>query len=133
MIETVDDIVNDRRFMRVLLGAYGLSDDIENTQFIKTVLSEGVSEPSALANKLTDRRYRNLARNFDFSTSPLIHKNNKNLLEQTITNYQNQSFETAIGEKNVDMRMVLSFSREIKEISNSTKSNTTAQGNRVWN
>ena len=46
-LDTPEDIVSNRRVLRVVLGAYGLSDDIENRHFIKTVLAEGVSDPSA--------------------------------------------------------------------------------------
>lgn len=125
-LNTADDISSNRRVLRVVLGAYGLSDDIDNRHFIKTVMSEGVSDPSALANKLSDRRYRALARDFDFSKSPPSHKGIANLAERTIDTYLAQSFEIEIGKTDPDMRLALGFKRSFSEVAQSAASNNTA-------
>ncbi|QDC11157.1 DUF1217 domain-containing protein [Oceanicola sp. D3] len=65
-VETAEDLVNDFRLLRVALGAFGLSDDIGNKYFIQKVLEEGTSDPAALANRLSDTRYLNLAEAFGF-------------------------------------------------------------------
>lgn len=122
-INTPDDIVSDRRLMRVVLGAYGLSDDIENRYFIKTVMADGVNDPEALANRLSDRRYRALARDFDFSVSPPAHTRIPGLANKTIENFQNQSFEIEIGKADVDMRLALGFSRELQNLWQTSSSN----------
>ena len=123
-INTPEDIVSDRRLMRIVLGAYGLSDDIENRFFIKTVMAEGSSDPEALANRLSDRRYRALARDFDFSIAPPTHKQTPGLVNKTIENFQNQSFEIEIGKADVDMRLALGFSRRLQNLWQTTSSNT---------
>ena len=125
-INTPDDIVSDRRLMRVVLGAYGLSDDIENRYFIKTVMAEGVADPEALANRLADRRYRALARDFDFSLSPPAHKADAGLSSRTVENFRNQSFEIEIGKADNDMRLALGFSRELNTLSRASSSNSAA-------
>ncbi|MFA8386143.1 MAG: DUF1217 domain-containing protein [Pelagibaca sp.] len=122
-INTPEDLVSDRRLMRVVLGAYGLSDDIENRYFIKTVMAEGVDNPEALANRLSDRRYRALAQDFDFSIAPPKHTQNPGLVHKTIENFQNQSFEIEIGKADADMRLVLGFSRELQNLWKSSSSN----------
>lgn len=125
-LSTPDDIVSDRRLLRVVLGAYGLSDDIESRHFIKTVMSEGVSDPSALANKLSDRRYRALAQDFDFSKSPPGHKAIAGLAQRTVDNYLAQSFEIEIGKSDADMRLALGFKRSLTEVAGTAGSNATA-------
>lgn len=125
-INTPDDIVSDRRLLRVVLGAYGLSDDIENRHFIKTVMAEGVAEPEALANRLADRRYRALARDFDFSRSPPAHKMDQGLSIRTVKGFQNQSFEIEIGKVDNDMRLALGFSRELNSLLRGSTTNTAA-------
>jgi len=125
-LDTPEDIVSDRRILRVVLGAYGLSEDIDNRHFIKTVLTEGVTDRSALANKLSDRRYRSLARDFDFSIFPPPHKSSAGLLDKTITAFLAQSFETAIGETSSDMRLALGFKRALSNVAQTAGSNSTA-------
>lgn len=125
-LNTADDIVSDRRILRVVLGAYGLTDDIENRHFIKTVMSEGVSDPTTLANKLSDRRYRTLASDFDFSQTPPAHKNRPQLATQTVNAYLAQSFEIEIGRSDMDMRLSLSFKRAFTDIARSASSDNSA-------
>ncbi len=125
-LNTPTDIVSDRRILRVVLGAYGLSDDIENRHFIKTVMAEGVADQSALANRLSDRRYRSLARDFDFSRSPPAHKGAIGLAEKTVEAYLAQSFEIEIGKSNADMRLALGFKRSLEEVAQASGSNNTA-------
>ncbi len=125
-LDTPEDIVSNRRALRVVLGAYGLSDDIENRHFIKTVMAEGVTDPSALANKLSDRRYRALAGDFDFSKSPPSHKSIADLASRTVDNYLAQSFEIEIGKTDPDMRLALGFKRSLAELAQSATSNKAA-------
>lgn len=125
-LNTAEDIVSDRRILRVLLGAYGLSDDIDNRHFIKTVMAEGVSDRSALANKLSDQRYRALAQDFDFSGLVPGPSSRPDLAEKTISNYFAQSFEVEIGKSDTDMRLALGFNRSLQEAIASSNSNSTA-------
>lgn len=125
-INSPDDIVSDRRLMRVVLGAYGLSDDIENRYFIKTVMAEGVADPEALANRLADRRYRALAADFDFSGLSPTHKADPGLSSRTVENFRNQTFEIEIGKADNDMRLALGFSRELSTVWRAASSNSAA-------
>lgn len=125
-LNTPEDIVSDRRILRVVLGAYGLSDDIDNRHFIKTIMAEGVSDRSALANKLSDQRYKALAQDYDFSGIGLGPSSSSGLAGRTISNYLAQSFEVAIGESDTDMRLALGFTRSLKETIASSNSNSTA-------
>jgi hypothetical protein len=125
-LSTADDIVSDRRILRVVLGAYGLSADIENRYFIRTVLSEGMSESSALANKLADQRYRSLATDFDFSVNPPNHKTQPGLAFQTSERFRRQSFEEAVGVRDNDMRLALTFQRTLEQVAQSTSTNGAA-------
>jgi hypothetical protein len=125
-LDSPEAIVNDRRVFRVVLGAYGLADDIDNRHFIKTVLSEGVTDRSALANRLSDRRYRAMARDFDFSVVPPAHKAKPGLMNQTVQNYLAQAFEAKIGETDADMRLALGFARQLAEVGTSAGSNNAA-------
>jgi len=125
-LTTVDELVSDRRVLRVVLGAYGLSDDIDSRHFIKTILNEGLSDPSALANKLADQRYKSLAADFDFSVTPPNHKTKPSLALQTIDRFRRQVFEEAVGVANNDMRLTLTFQRTLEQLSRSASTNGAA-------
>lgn len=125
-IESAEDVVSDRRTLRVILGAYGLSEDIDNRFFIKKILTEGVASQSSLANKLSDRRYRALARDFDFSVNPPSHKTQLNLVTETASRYRDKAFEIKVGEQSADMRLALGFAGEMRTLVNSTKTNPAA-------
>lgn len=125
-LNTVDDIVSDRRVMRVILGAFGLSADIDNRHFIKTVMDQGTSSPDALANKLSDRRYKSLAESFDFSTAPPAHTLQPDLKDKVAEDFRLQNFEEAVGTTNNDMRLALSFQRSIEGLASSATNNSIA-------
>jgi len=65
-ITSADQLVNDRRLLKVALGAFGLEGDIANKAFIKRVLTDGTQSKTALANKLADKRYAQLSAAFGF-------------------------------------------------------------------
>lgn len=86
-------------------------------------MAEGAIDPEALANSLSDRRYKALAQDFNFSIAPPTHKQIPGLANKTIKNFQNQSFEIEIGKVDVDMRLALGFSRELQNLWVTSSSN----------
>ena len=125
-LNVADNIVDDRRILRVILNSYGLGDDLENRFFIKTILNEGLSDPSALANKLADRRYSLLASDFDFSTSPPAHKLQTGLAAKVVNRFQMQSFEEDVGAIDNSMRLALTFQRTLEDVADTSRSNSAA-------
>ena len=65
-VQSAEQLVSDRRLLTVALGAFGLQDDVNNRAFIRKVLESPEDDPRALANRLGDRRYTELARAFGF-------------------------------------------------------------------
>lgn len=122
-VNSAEDLVENRRLLRVVLGAYGLSEDINNIHFVKTLMKEGVTSQAALANKLSDQRYKALARDFDFSTTPPQHKLATGFAEEIVVRFQDNAFEIKIGENDQDMRLALEFSREFRKLSATSMSN----------
>jgi hypothetical protein len=89
-------------------------------------MAEGVSDRSALANKLSDQRYRALAQDYDFSGIVPGPSSRPDLAKKTISNYLAQSFEVEIGKSDTDMRLALGFNRSLQEAIASSNSNSTA-------
>lgn len=112
-LKTAGDLVSDRRSLRVALGAYGLQDDLNNTYFVKRIISEGGIEPSALANRMSDSRYQRLASDLAMDgltqfTGILPAKVQK-ISEQFIQ----QSFNAAVGEQQPNLRLALNAEQEL--------------------
>ena len=122
-IETAEQLVGDRRLLRVTLGAFGLSDDLDNKFFIRKVLEDGTASPDALANRLSDRRYRRLSNAIGFGSVAGGNLAKPDFADQIISRFQRNQFENAIGEVDISFRAALSFSNGLREIVNSNKSN----------
>lgn len=114
-VETADDLVNDRRLLGVALGAFGLSDDIDNRAFIAKVLSEGTISEDAFANRLTDSRYASLALSFGFgdlgSRTRL-----PGFADEIISKYQTNQFQTQVGEQDENMQLALAFDEGLSDV-----------------
>jgi len=65
-IETADQLLANRDVLTVVLGSFGLQDDIGNFGLLKRVLESDLSDSSSLANRMPDTRYLELARAFNF-------------------------------------------------------------------
>lgn len=112
-------LVSDRRLLQVALGAYGLSEEIDKRAFIQKILEEGTDFGDSFANRLSDPRWRQFARDFGYGnfTGPRV--GIKSFREQTANNYLERAFEERVGEVNTDMRLAMNFRREIAKIAES--------------
>lgn len=68
-VETPEDLVNDRRLLRVALAAFGMEEETDNKRLIQKVLEEGTGDSTSLANRLNDSRYVAFADVFNFEVS----------------------------------------------------------------
>jgi hypothetical protein len=66
-VTSVDDFVNNDRLFKYAMKAFGLGDMDYAKAFMKKALTEGVSDPDSFANKLTDKRYAEFVKAFDFA------------------------------------------------------------------
>ncbi|SMR83466.1 Protein of unknown function [Aliiroseovarius halocynthiae] len=121
-IDTAEQLVSDRRLLSVALGAYGLNDDINNTYFIQKVLEDGTIDPSALSNKLSDKRYYEMAKDFGFGDLGIPSTQISDFGVKTIDSYKERQFEIAVGNQSQDMRLAMSLERDLSNIINKTTS-----------
>ena len=122
-VRSVDDLMADRRLLNVALGAFGLEDDVNNKFFIRKVLSEGTTNSKALANKLSNKSYYNLAKAFGFGEGQPARTTLTGFADEIISAYQKHTFEVNVGEQNEDFRLALNTQRELADLSESTMSN----------
>lgn len=115
-IGSAEELVADRRLMKVALGAFGLDGDINNKFFIRKVLEEGTVEKAAFANKLSDKSYLALSEAFGFGDSKTPNTGKANFADTILAKYADHQFETAVGEQRSDMRLALNAQRELTEL-----------------
>lgn len=66
-VTSVEEFVDDFRLFNYAMKAFGLQDMAYAKAFMVKVLEEGVTDPDSFANKLTDKRYAEFAKAFDFA------------------------------------------------------------------
>ena len=115
-IRTAEDLVKDRDLLSVALGAFGLDDDINNTYFIKKILSDGTTSPEALSNRLSDKRYAAFAREFGFGEGDLSRTGLSFFADKITGLYETKQFERAVGDQDNDLRSALNLSNGLGEI-----------------
>ncbi|WP_338549688.1 DUF1217 domain-containing protein [Roseovarius phycicola] len=121
-IRNAEDLVNDRRLLRVALGAFGLQDDIDNRHLIKTVLDEGSQAGDALANRLADDRYAQLSAAFGFGATEALRTIETGFGREITDLFRIREFEVAVGVQNEAMRLGLNADRELSDIAKSSSS-----------
>lgn len=115
-ITSAQDLVSDRRLLRVALGALGLQDDLNNRAFIRKIIEGGTNDRAALANRLADKRYFALAEAFSHLAGPTAAPVPSGLIDRILTQYRAREFEVAVGAQDQTMRLALSLQRELPQI-----------------
>jgi hypothetical protein len=112
---TAEDLVADRRLLRVALGAFGLDDEIDKRAFVRKILEDGTLEPKALANRLSDPAWAELSAALGYGDlgGLLVFDN---IRHNIVDRFRLRQFERAVGDVDVDIRLALNFRREIREI-----------------
>lgn len=121
-IRTAGDLVADRRLLSVALGAFGLSDDIDNRYFIRKVLEDGTLDTKALANKLADKRYLEFSRAFGFGDFATPRTQLSDFADRILAAYKTRRFEEAVGQSNDQMRLAMNAERELAVIAGRNQS-----------
>lgn len=124
-VSSAEDLVSDRRLLRVALGAFGLGDDINSTAFVKKVLSDGTINADALANRLTDTRYKEFSKAFGFGDFATPRTKLSTIGTEITTKYRQKQFEIAVGEQDDSMRLALNAKAELSALATSSGSNDT--------
>lgn len=123
-VTSAEALVADKRLLRVALGAFGLQDEIGKTYFITRVLQDGTGDSTDLANRLPDKRYAQLTDAFGFDDgSPATTA--EGFADRILSNYRQQTYETAVGEADSSLRSALFAERQIPNIAAKTSSDRT--------
>ncbi len=124
-VDTAEALVADYRLLSVALGAFGLGDDIGSKFLIRRVLEGGTSAPDSLANKLSDKRYRDLSKAFGFGDFDTPSSKSAGFPDMIAARYRVQRFEADLGKTDETMRLALNAQRELPALAQGTGSNRT--------
>lgn len=114
--DTAEKLVADYRLLKVALGAFGLQGEVPKKALIRKVLEEGSVEPKAMANRLVDPRYRDLAKTFGYGDPGGALNDAPGFADKIVQRYRIQQFEEAVGAVDNDMRLALTFQRVVPEL-----------------
>lgn len=114
-LTSIDQLMADRRVLSVILGAFGLDDDIDKRAFIRKVIEEGTLSEDAFANRLVEPAYREMSEALGFGDfgGMLVFENTR---ENIVSRFRERQFELAVGDVDLDMRLALNFRREAANI-----------------
>ncbi|MFN6925709.1 MAG: DUF1217 domain-containing protein [Tabrizicola sp.] len=123
-VQTAEQLVSDKRLLRISLTAFGLEGDVNNRAFIRKVLEGGTLKPGSLANKLANKQYQALAAAFGFGDFSVPRTRISTFPDEILDRFRSRSFETAVGNQNNDFRLALNAERELPEIARRSTSET---------
>ncbi len=125
-VTSAAELVADRTLFKVALGAFGLDEEIDKKFFMQKVLAEGSENRDAIANRLVDTRYREFAKAFGFGNESGPRNDLPGFANRLIEEFGKRQFERAVGNADGEMRLAMTFRREISALANSTAADSTA-------
>lgn len=117
-ITTVDEFVNDPKLLAFAATSFGLDADLKYPARLKKVLKESLSNDQALANKLIDPRYKEMAKFFGFGDLQLTKIKVSVAQDELIGKYTTGAFEKSQAAINPALRDAMYFERKIGAVKN---------------
>lgn len=123
-VETVDQLLADKRVVAFLKKAYGLEGETSPlfNQMLKSALTSDSSNSRSFINRPENARFREIAAAFNFDTNgnakrvQLGQVQDPNALEDTQDMYVRQTMEQRAGDQNQGVRLALYFERKASSI-----------------
>lgn len=95
-ITSVEEFVDDTRLFRYAMKAHGLEDMAYAKAFMKKVLEGGISDKDSFANKLTDKKYFEFAKTYNFDAYGAGAMTYRPAVEGTAGRYQLQALQAGV-------------------------------------
>ncbi|MDO9525516.1 MAG: DUF1217 domain-containing protein [Gemmobacter sp.] len=121
-IDTAEQLVSDKRLLRITLQAFGLEADVNNTFFVRKVLEGSVLDTKALANRLADKRYGALSNAFGFGDFAVPRNKISTFADGILSSWKARTFEVAVGQQSEPIRLAMNAERELVALATSTMS-----------
>ena len=115
-VTSVSQFVNNYQLFSYAMKAYGLGDMVYAKGLMTKVLTQGVSSSSALANTLSDPRYKAFATAFDFAGLGNTATSQASATTVAVSRYVEQSLENTQAKTNQGVANALYFKRNASSI-----------------
>jgi hypothetical protein len=112
-VNTAEQLVSDKRLLRIALTAFGLEADVNSKAFIQKILEGGTLKEGSLANRLADKQYQKFSAAFGFGDFSVPRTKISTFPDEILKQFRARSFETAVGEQNNAFRLALNAEREL--------------------
>ena len=117
-IQSIDDLMADKRLLNFALVAYGLDPAAEKRETIRAMLEGGVSDANSPANKSTDKRYTAFVTAFNFIEHGEAATTYNRAQQPSTDKYLRQTLEENVGKQNEGVRLALYFERKAATLTN---------------
>jgi Protein of unknown function (DUF1217) len=118
-VKSIDDFMGDDRLFNYAMKAWGLGEMSYAKAFMRKVLTEGIESNDSFANTLSDSRYREFAKAFNFQTFGSTTTVFDEVRQGAVDRYVRQQVEEDAGNQNEGVRLALYFERKASGITSS--------------
>lgn len=115
-IKSIDDFLKNTRVFNYAMKAHGLEEMAYAKAYMRKVLTEGITDKTAFANRLNDQRFTDFATAFDFDTYGALTTSRTAARQEVVDKYVRQSLEVDAGVENEGVRLALYFKREAPKV-----------------
>ena len=119
-VQTAEQLVSDKRLLRISLTAFGLEADVNSRAFVQKILEGGTLKQGSLANRLANTQYQKFSAAFGFGDFSVPRTRLSTFADEILTQFRARSFETALGAQNNGYRLALNAEREIPALASRT-------------
>ncbi len=115
-VKTIQDFVGNYQLFSYAMKAFGLGDLTYAKGLMTKVLEGGVTNQKALANTLSDPRYKAFAKAFDFAGQGAKVTSSAAVTTGTTAKYIEQALEDRQGKQNQGVQLALYFQRNAASV-----------------
>ena len=115
-VKSIDDLLKDQRLFTYAMTAFGLQDMSDARGLMRKILTDGVADPQALANRLSDQRFIDFAKTFNFAANGTDTTASTTAQQGVTDRYVRETLETEAGQDNDGVRLALYFQREAPSV-----------------
>jgi hypothetical protein len=113
---SVTQLLNNPAVMQVLLTANGLADQLPYTALAQKALTSDLTNPSSLANTLSDTRWKTVAQTYNFATKGLSVIQNPATISTLANAYAEVTWRQSLDAQTPGLSNALTFRAEASKI-----------------
>ncbi|WP_042690056.1 DUF1217 domain-containing protein [Azospirillum sp. B506] len=117
-ITNTEDFMKDDKLYRFVLDAFDLGSQAKSRGLIRKVLEEGVSDQSSTANRMSDTKFREMAKVLGFAENNGENLKTPAVVQAIVDRYVAVTLEVESEDNNPAVRLGLYFQRRSSNIGN---------------